>query len=127
MIRRPPRSTRTAHSFPTRRSSDLIEAFFADAPAETLDTVTDHDKAHGRIQERSVAASRETALRQAHGAHRHAPLPRRTAPPRCRHHRPRHLTHRTVGPLPHRYPLLHLLRPTLRRCRRTPPPRHIKR
>src|SRR3546814_18814764 len=26
MIRRPPRSTRTTHSFPTRRSSDLREA-----------------------------------------------------------------------------------------------------
>src|SRR3546814_17470306 len=26
MIRRPPRSTRTAHSFPTRRSSDLLAA-----------------------------------------------------------------------------------------------------
>src|SRR3546814_20889592 len=26
MIRRPPRSTRTEHSFPTRRSSDLIQA-----------------------------------------------------------------------------------------------------
>src|SRR3546814_11721834 len=25
MIRRPPRSTRTAHSFPTRRSSDLVD------------------------------------------------------------------------------------------------------
>src|SRR3546814_5541999 len=27
MIRRPPRSTRTAHSFPTRRSSDLRQAY----------------------------------------------------------------------------------------------------
>src|SRR3546814_8150080 len=26
MIRRPPRSTRTTHSFPTRRSSDLVSA-----------------------------------------------------------------------------------------------------
>src|SRR3546814_3846489 len=26
MIRRPPRSTRTAHSFPTRRSSDLVQS-----------------------------------------------------------------------------------------------------
>src|SRR3546814_12876340 len=33
MIRRPPRSTRTTHSFPTRRSSDLIaEAIAARAP-----------------------------------------------------------------------------------------------
>src|SRR3546814_9155778 len=61
---------------PARRAE--IEAFFADAPAETLDTVTDHDKAHGRIEERSVTVSREAALRQAQGAHRHAPLPRRT-------------------------------------------------
>src|SRR3546814_9889029 len=32
MIRRPPRSTRTTHSFPTRRSSDLLDdqAAFAD-------------------------------------------------------------------------------------------------
>src|SRR3546814_1884994 len=73
---------------PTLRAE--IEAFFADAPAETLDTVTDHDKAHGRIEERSVTVSRETALRQAQGDHRHAPLPRRTAPPRCRHPRARH-------------------------------------
>lgn len=43
---------------PTLRAE--IEAFFADAPAETLDTVTDHDKGHGRIEERSVAVSRET-------------------------------------------------------------------
>src|SRR3546814_19740668 len=31
MIRRPPRSTRTDHSFPTRRSSDLLR-FNADGP-----------------------------------------------------------------------------------------------
>src|SRR3546814_19488882 len=29
MIRRPPRSTRTTHSFPTRRSSDLLNASLA--------------------------------------------------------------------------------------------------
>src|SRR3546814_16785555 len=29
MIRRPPRSTRTAHSFPTRRSSDLLDVLRA--------------------------------------------------------------------------------------------------
>src|SRR3546814_15962295 len=29
MIRRPPRSTRTTHSFPTRRSSDLEVMFFS--------------------------------------------------------------------------------------------------
>src|SRR3546814_7003932 len=34
MIRRPPRSTRTTHSFPTRRSSDLYaRAFFFTATA----------------------------------------------------------------------------------------------
>src|SRR3546814_6612714 len=43
---------------PTLRAE--IEAFFADAPAETLDTVTDHDKGHGRVEERSVTVSRET-------------------------------------------------------------------
>src|SRR3546814_12627424 len=31
MIRRPPRSTRTAHSFPTRRSSDLMALLKRDA------------------------------------------------------------------------------------------------
>src|SRR3546814_19420054 len=37
---------------PTLRAE--IEAFFADAPAETLDTVTAPDKAHGRIADRRV-------------------------------------------------------------------------
>src|SRR3546814_9960561 len=35
MVRRPPRSTRTAHSFPTRRSSDLLDAADSDAPVIT--------------------------------------------------------------------------------------------
>src|SRR3546814_5441752 len=39
MIRRPPRSTRTAHSFPTRRSSDLKTAL-ADAEVEYHDHVS---------------------------------------------------------------------------------------
>src|SRR3546814_6535047 len=49
---------------PTLRAE--IEAFFADAPAETLDTVTDHDKGHGRVEERSVTVSRETDRSEEH-------------------------------------------------------------
>src|SRR3546814_9501697 len=41
-------------------SSDVCSSDLADAPAETLDTVTDHDKGHGRVEERSVTVSRET-------------------------------------------------------------------
>src|SRR3546814_3599648 len=33
MIRRPPRSTRLTHSFPTRRSSDLAQAILYPTPA----------------------------------------------------------------------------------------------
>src|SRR3546814_253647 len=43
---------------PTLRAE--IEASFADAPAESLDSFIDHDKGHGRVEERSVAVSRET-------------------------------------------------------------------
>lgn len=42
---------------PTLRTE--IEAYFAAAPAEALDTVTDWDKGHGRIEERKVTVSRE--------------------------------------------------------------------
>jgi predicted transposase YbfD/YdcC len=42
---------------PTLRAD--IEAYFATAPAEILDTVTDWDKGHGRIEERFVTVSRE--------------------------------------------------------------------
>lgn len=42
---------------PTLRTE--IEAYFASAPAEVLDTVTDWDKGHGRIEERKVTVSRE--------------------------------------------------------------------
>lgn len=43
---------------PTLRAE--IEDYFATAPAEILDTATDWDKGHGRIEERSVTVSRET-------------------------------------------------------------------
>jgi predicted transposase YbfD/YdcC len=43
---------------PTLRAE--IERYFDDAPADSLDSFTDLDKAHGRIEERSVAVSRET-------------------------------------------------------------------
>lgn len=43
---------------PTLRAE--IERYFDDAPAESLDSVTDLDKAHGRIEERTVTVSRET-------------------------------------------------------------------
>jgi predicted transposase YbfD/YdcC len=36
-----------------------IEAFFAEAPAAALDTATDLDKGHGRIEERTVTVARE--------------------------------------------------------------------
>ena len=43
---------------PTIRSE--IEAYFTKAPADCLDTHRDLDKAHGRIEERTVTVSRET-------------------------------------------------------------------
>lgn len=43
---------------PTLRAE--IEDYFATAPADILDTATDLDKGHGRIEERSVTVSRET-------------------------------------------------------------------
>ncbi len=42
---------------PTLRSE--IERYFDDAPAECLDSFVDLDKAHGRIEERTVTVSRE--------------------------------------------------------------------
>ncbi|MBI5164974.1 MAG: ISAs1 family transposase [Magnetospirillum sp.] len=42
---------------PTLRAE--IEEYFASAPAEVLDTATDWDKGHGRIEERTVTVSRE--------------------------------------------------------------------
>jgi predicted transposase YbfD/YdcC len=42
---------------PTLRAE--IEAFFTDAPAERLETTTDIDKGHGRIEQRTVTVSRE--------------------------------------------------------------------
>ena len=43
---------------PTLRAE--IERYFDDAPAESLDSSTDLDKAHGRIEERTVTVSGET-------------------------------------------------------------------
>jgi predicted transposase YbfD/YdcC len=43
---------------PTLRAE--IKDYFATAPAEILDTLTDLDKGHGRIEERTVTVSRET-------------------------------------------------------------------
>jgi predicted transposase YbfD/YdcC len=42
---------------PTLRAE--IEAFFADAPAAALDSVTDVDKGHGRIEQRTVTVARQ--------------------------------------------------------------------
>lgn len=42
---------------PTLRAE--IESFFADAPPERLESTTDIDKGHGRIEQRTVTASRE--------------------------------------------------------------------
>ena len=42
---------------PTLRTE--IEAYFASAPAEVLDTANEWDKGHGRIEERTVTVSRE--------------------------------------------------------------------
>lgn len=43
---------------PTLRAE--IEGYFAQAPAQHLDSAVDLDKAHGRIEERTVTISRET-------------------------------------------------------------------
>ncbi len=43
---------------PTLRAE--IEDYFATAPADTLETIIDYDKGHGRIEERTVTISRET-------------------------------------------------------------------
>jgi predicted transposase YbfD/YdcC len=43
---------------PTLRAE--VESYFEDAPADCLDAVVDLDKAHGRIEERTVTVSRET-------------------------------------------------------------------
>ena len=43
---------------PTLRAE--IEDYFATAPADTLETIIDYDKGHGRVGERSVTISRET-------------------------------------------------------------------
>jgi predicted transposase YbfD/YdcC len=37
-----------------------IETFFTDADPAGLDTITDHDKGHGRIEQRTVSIARET-------------------------------------------------------------------
>jgi predicted transposase YbfD/YdcC len=42
---------------PTLRAE--IESFFAEAPPATLETVTDVDKGHGRIEQRTVTVARE--------------------------------------------------------------------
>src|SRR5207237_10454592 len=42
---------------PTLRSD--IESFFAEAPSASLDRVTDADKGHGRIEQRTVTVARE--------------------------------------------------------------------
>lgn len=38
-----------------------IERYFDDAPQDSLDSCSDLDKGHGRIEERFVTVSRETA------------------------------------------------------------------
>jgi predicted transposase YbfD/YdcC len=43
---------------PTLRAE--IEDYFATAPADTLETIIDYDKGHGRVEERTVTISRET-------------------------------------------------------------------
>ena len=43
---------------PTLRAE--VESYFDDAPADCLDSIVDLDKAHGRIEERTVTVSRET-------------------------------------------------------------------
>lgn len=49
---------------PTLRAE--IERYFDDAPANSLESFTDLDKAHGRIEERAVTVSRETAWLAGH-------------------------------------------------------------
>jgi hypothetical protein len=49
---------------PTLRAD--VERYFDDDPATSLDSVTDLDKAHGRIEERTVTVSREAAWLPGH-------------------------------------------------------------
>src|SRR3546814_4651392 len=63
MIRRPPRSTRTAHSFPTRRSSDLTTLR---SQRESTSTASLRSAGQESVsRSRSRTASGETALRGA--------------------------------------------------------------
>src|SRR3546814_2709424 len=52
MLRRPPGSTPTGNSFPTRRSSDLINAFLDDDTAEYLVTEWGYGHANQAAMER---------------------------------------------------------------------------
>lgn len=82
-----------------------MEAVFAQADGTVLDTHTDLDKGHGRIEERRVSVARG---RLALGR---APLSGRVAPARRGQPGAGGLAHRTEAPKPLRDALLHLLGP----------------
>jgi predicted transposase YbfD/YdcC len=65
-----------------------VEAYFDDAPAESLDTHADVDKGHGRIEERFVAGLGRDRL-----ARWRPPLPRRNPPAQGPRDHPRRLPH----------------------------------
>ena len=96
---------------PTLRTE--IEDYFASAPAEVLDTVTDWDKGHGRIEERTVTISREADWLGGDRRFRRAPSSW------CHYDHQGAVPHRTQGPLSYRHTVLHRVggihRPSRRR------------
>src|SRR3546814_3387716 len=62
MIRRPPRSTRTTHSFPTRRSSDLRLELFLVAAADCHACAQSHRKEGGGLAHAASTAGDEDSL-----------------------------------------------------------------
>jgi predicted transposase YbfD/YdcC len=96
---------------PTLRAE--IETFFAEAAPASLDSVTDVDKGHGRIEQRTVTVAREVDWLVGP-----APVPGRTAFAGYRHHRAGCRTSRIQRPQPLRDPILHFIRPAHGRARR---------
>ena len=101
---------------PTLRAE--TEALFAKASGAEREERRDIDKGHGRIEERIVTLCRDTGW-----LGRGPTLSRRDAPARRKGRDPRRRAHRTRGPMPHRHPILHLLR---RAHRRTGRDRHTR-
>src|SRR3546814_1729625 len=73
MIRRPPRSTRTEHSFPTRRSSDLPSSLRADtrvSMSPTPRTTTDASESSGASSDVKEAIPCCTSSKRSRSVHR---------------------------------------------------------